>query len=146
MARYRTINTDFWLAPIVGEVLRSNEKFLYFYLLTNHLTSQIGIYRILKKQIAIDTDIAMEDVEVLMDSLANRHKLIRYNPHTREVALRDWGKAIQCRGGKPVMDCIESQLRKVVDTSLISFVLESIQKKEIRSLYEKFCTSDGEGG
>ncbi|PMC33919.1 DNA replication protein DnaD [Bacillus sp. UMB0899] len=132
------LKTDFWMSPIVGEELKKDEKFLYIYLLTNHLTTQIGIYRILKKQIAIDMDISIEEVESLMASLIDR-QLIRYNAETREVALRDWGIAIQSRGGKPVLDCIESELRKVVDTSLISFVLESIQKKDIRDLYEKFC-------
>lgn len=138
MTRYRMLKTDFWMSPIVGEELKKDEKFLYIYLLTNHLTTQIGIYRILKKQIAIDMDISIEEVESLMASLIDR-QLIRYNAETREVALRDWGIAIQSRGGKPVLDCIESELRKVVDTSLISFVLESIQKKDIRNLYEKFC-------
>lgn len=140
MTRYRMLNTDFWMTPIVGEELKKDEKFLYLYLLTNHLTTQIGIYRILKKQISIDMDISIEYVNSLLESLT-KHQLIRYNSDTREVAIKDWGRAIQSRGGKPVLDCIESELKRVVDTSLISFVLESVQKKDIRTLYEKFCDS-----
>jgi DnaD/phage-associated family protein len=40
------------------------------------------------------------------------------------------------------MDCIFSELKEVEDTSLIPYVLESIQKQEIRSLYESFCVPE----
>lgn len=139
MARYRMVSTDFWMTPIVGEELTPHERYLYIYLLTNAHTTQIGIYRILKKQIAVELGYSLDFVESLMESLAQQHKLIRYNAETREVAIINWGKAIQSRGGKPVMDCIDSELRNVVDTSLIPYVLESIKRPEIRSLYEKFC-------
>jgi len=139
MARYRMVNTDFWMTPIVGEELTPDERYLYIYLLTNYHTTQIGIYRILKKQIAVEMGFSLEHIETLMESLAQQHKLIRYNQDTREVAIKNWGNAIQSRGGKPVMDCIDSELRKVIDTSLISYVLDSVIRPEIRSVYEKFC-------
>ena len=40
------------------------------------------------------------------------------------------------------MDCILSELKEVEDTSLISYVSETIQKQEIRSLYESFCEQE----
>jgi DnaD/phage-associated family protein len=43
------------------------------------------------------------------------------------------------KGGKPVMDCISSELKGVKDSSLILYVLEAIEKQEIRNLYEAFC-------
>ncbi|MCV9886624.1 DnaD domain-containing protein [Metabacillus halosaccharovorans] len=143
MARYRMINTDFWMTPIVGEELTADERYLYIYLLTNYHTTQIGIYRILKKQIAVEMGFSLEHIESLMGSLDQQHNLIRYNPETREVALINWGNMIHSRGGKPVIDCIDSELRKVVDTSLISYVLDSIKRPEIRSLYEKFYDRNG---
>ncbi|WP_253957796.1 hypothetical protein [Metabacillus halosaccharovorans] len=149
MARYRMINTDFWMTPIVGEELTPDERYLYIYLLTNYHTTQIGIYRILKKQIAVEMGFSLEHIESLMESLEQQHNLIRYNPETREVVMINWGNMIHSRGGKPVMDCIDSELRKVVDTSLISYVLDSIKRPEIRSLYEKFfdrnCNNYEEG-
>ena len=150
MARFRMLNTDFWMTPIEGEDLAPEEKFLYLYLHTNHLTTQIGIYRILKRQIAFDMGYSIEYVESLMESLALHHNLIRYNSETNEIAIKNWGKAIHCNGGKPVMDCIESELNKVIDISLIPYVMESYNKQEFRSFYKEFynrksTSSDWEG-
>jgi DnaD/phage-associated family protein len=68
--------------------------------------------------------------------------LIRYNPETRELAIKNWGKDNLEKGGKPVMDCIISELKDVEDRSLILYVSESIRKQDIRSLYESFCKQD----
>ncbi|WP_226530265.1 DnaD domain-containing protein [Metabacillus niabensis] len=136
-------NTDFWMTPIVGEELSAYERYLYIYLLTNYHTTQIGIYRILKKQIAVEMGLSLDHVESLMESLEQQHNLIRYNPETREVVITHWADRIHSRGGKPVMDCIHSELRKVEDPTLISYVLDSIKRPEIRSLYEKFGDRNG---
>jgi DnaD/phage-associated family protein len=65
--------------------------------------------------------------------------LIRYNPETRELAIKTWGDTNFDKAGKPMMDCILSELKNVRDSSLIPFVLESVQKMEFRNLYESFC-------
>ncbi|MFD2445462.1 DnaD domain-containing protein [Bacillus sp. CGMCC 1.16607] len=41
------------------------------------------------------------------------------------------------------MDCVYSELKEVEDTSLIRYISESIQKEEIRSLFESFCEQEG---
>src|SRR3954470_8215011 len=74
-----------------------------------------------------------------MERFIDHHKLIRYNPETRELAIKNWGKDNLHKGGKPVMDCIYSELKDVDDTSLIQYVSEPILKDEIRSLYQSFC-------
>ncbi len=150
MAKYRMVRINFWMNPIVGEEMTADEKLFYIYLLTNQCTTQIGIYRILKKQIAVDLGFSLEYIESLMERFFLHHKLIRYNSETREIAIKNWGIEILSRGGKPVLDCIYSELKEVMDTTLISYVLEFIQKQEIRSLYEAFCEpenmySDKEG-
>ncbi|WP_083964471.1 MULTISPECIES: DnaD domain protein [Metabacillus] len=138
MAKYRIVRTDFWKNPVVLEEMTPEDRYFYLYLLTNPNTTQIGIYQITKKQMAFDLGYSIESVQSLMERFARHHKLIRYNPETRELAIKNWGKDNLCKGGKPVMDCIFSELKEVEDTSLIPYVLESIQKQEIRSLYESF--------
>ena len=54
-----------------------------------------------------------------MERFIEHHKLIRYNPKTREPAIKNWGKDNLHKGGKPVMDCILSELKEVEDTSII---------------------------
>jgi DnaD/phage-associated family protein len=138
------VQIDFWKNPVVSEEMTPEDKYFYLYLLTNPNTTQIGIYQITKKQMAFDLGYSIESVHSLMNRFIEHHRLIHYNPVTRELAVRDWGKDNLNKGGKPVMDCIYSELKKVEDSSLIRFVLGSIQKGEIRSLFESFCGRDKE--
>jgi DnaD/phage-associated family protein len=139
MAKFRMIHTDFWKNPIVLEEMSPEDKLFYLYLLTNANTTQIGIYKITKGQMSFDLGFSKEVVNSLMERFIHHHKVIRYNPETRELAIRNWGKDNLFRAGKPVMDCITSELKEVEDTSLIQYVSEPIQKQEIRSLYISFC-------
>jgi DnaD/phage-associated family protein len=139
MAKFSMIHIDFWKNPIVLEEMSPEDKLFYLYLLTNANTTQIGIYKITKKQMSFDLGFSMESVQIVMDRFIHHHKVIRYNPETRELAIRNWGKDNLYKAGKPVMDCITSELKEVEDTSLIQYVLEPIQKQEIRSLYLSFC-------
>ncbi|WP_442862493.1 DnaD domain protein [Bacillus sp. USDA818B3_A] len=142
MARFRMVRTDFWKNPLVSEEMSAEDKYFYLYLLTNPETTQIGIYKITKKQMAFDLGYSIESVHSLMERFITHHKLIRYNPETRELAIKYWGKDNLQKGGKPVMDCIFSELKDVEDRSLIQYVLEPIQKQEIRSLFESFCEQE----
>ena len=144
MAKYRMVRVDFWKNPIALEEMTPEDKYFYLYLLTNPNTTQIGIYRITKKQMAFDLGYSIESVQSLMERFIRHHKLIRYNPETRELAIKNWGKYNLHKAGKPVMDCIKTELKDVEDISLISYVSEAIKKEEIRSLYESFCEQDVE--
>ncbi|MBO1511192.1 DnaD domain protein [Metabacillus sp. BG109] len=136
------VRTDFWKNPIALEEMTPEDKYFYLYLLTNPNTTQIGIYKITKKQMAFDLGYSLESVHSLMERFTRHHKLIRYNPETRELAIKNWGKYNLHKGGKPVMDCINTELKEVEDLSLISYVAETINKEEIRSLYESFSKHD----
>ncbi|WP_249366524.1 DNA replication protein DnaD [Neobacillus rhizophilus] len=142
MAKYRMVRTDFWFNPIVLEEMTPEDRYFYLYLLTNPQTTQIGIYKITKKRMAFDLGYSIETVHSLMERFIEHHKLIRYNPETRELAIKYWGKDNLHKAGKPVMDCIFSELKEVEDSTLIYYVLESIQREEIRSLFESFCKQD----
>ena len=143
MAKYRMVRTEFWKSPIVLEEMTPEDKYFYLYLLTNPHTTQIGIYRITKKEMAFDLGYSIESVHSLMERFEEHHQLIRYNPKTRELAIKNWGKENLQKGGKPVMDCILSELKEVEDHSLIQYVAESIHKEEIRRLYEAFYHQKG---
>jgi DnaD/phage-associated family protein len=139
MAKFRMVRVDFWRNPVVLEEMSPEDKYFYLYLLTNPNTTQIGIYQITQKQMAFDLGYSIESVHALMDRFIHHHKVIRYNPETRELAIKNWGKYNLQKGGKPIMDFIYSELKEVEDTSLIQYVSESIQKGEIFSVYQYFC-------
>src|SRR5699024_11912600 len=65
--------------------------------------------------------------------------LIKNNTKTRNIAIHNWGKYNLNRGGKPVLDCVEAELREVKDVTLIDYVKKSVWKPELRELFEHFC-------
>jgi DnaD/phage-associated family protein len=135
MARFRKVDIDFWKGSII-EKMSKEEKDLYLYLFTNHNTTQIGIYRITERQIAYDRADTVENVHSLMKRLISHHKVIRYNSETTEIALKYWGVVNLENGGKPMMDCIFSELKNVSDLSLITYVAEMIPREETRIIFE----------
>lgn len=138
MAKFRMIDIGFWNDSKVMEEMTPEDKYLFLYLLTNSNTTQIGIYSLTKKQMAFDTGYSIESVQSIFERLIHQHKMLKYNPQTREVAIRNWGKYNFLRGGKPVEDCVISELCKVKDRSLIAFVGMNVKQGKIRELYESY--------
>ena len=75
MARFRMVRTDLWNNPMVMEEMTPEDKYFYLYLLTNPQTTQIGIYKITKKQIAFDLGYSIESIQSLMDRFMKLHNL-----------------------------------------------------------------------
>jgi len=118
--------------------MTAEDKYFFLYLLTNESTTQIGIYPITKKQIAFDMGYSMESAGALLQRFRDHHELIKYNEDTREIAIKNWGKYNLNRGGKPILDCVRSELKEVKDTSLIQWVGEGIPNDSVRNVYESY--------
>ena len=142
MAIYRHVHVEFWKDPKVLEELTPEDKLFFIYLLTNPNTTQIGVYKITKKQIAFELGFSIESVNVLMDRFINNYGLIKYNNDTREICLKNWGKYNLNKLGKPMLDCVKSELKNVDDKSLLQFIKPSICKDEIVSLFDEVIFSD----
>ncbi|MCS1394144.1 DnaD domain protein [Lysinibacillus boronitolerans] len=138
MAKFRLVHTSFWNDPRVVEEMTAEDKYFFLYLLTNESTTQIGIYQITKKQIAFDLGYSPESANALLQRFIEHHKLIRYNAETREIAIKNWGKYNLVRGGKPILDCVKSELKNVKDATLIEWVGESVPNDSIRNVYESY--------
>jgi hypothetical protein len=139
MAKYRKVPNDLWENAVSLEAMTPTDKLFYLYLLTNRNTTEIGIYQITKNEMAFYLGYSIEVIQLLLERFIEQHKVIRYNPETRELAIKNWGKYYLEKGEKHVMDHIYSQLIEVEDTSLIRFVSESIQNEEICGMFEGFC-------
>ena len=107
MAIYRHVHVEFWKDPKVLEELTPEDKLFFIYLLTNPNTTQIGVYKITKKQIAFELGFSIESVNVLMDRFINNYGFIKYNNDTREICLKNWGKYNLNKLGKPMLDCVK---------------------------------------
>ena len=146
MARFRYLYCSFYKDDNVLEFYSVLEKFLYIFLLTNPNTTQIGIYKIHTKEISFLTGIEEEQIIEILDKFENEYKTIKYNKKTREIGILNWGKYnLNKIGGKPIYDCIKSELKNVEDVSLIEDVLQNIDKEEVRNLFIQAIKEKGDG-
>ena len=136
IANYRFVYISFWRDYKVLELFTPDEKLLFLYLLTNCNTTQIGVYKILIKEISFMTGFTEETVSIMMDRFENEYNIIKYNKKTREICIVNWAKYnLNKLGGKPIYDCIKSELKHVEDVSLLGIILSYITKEEIRKLF-----------
>jgi hypothetical protein len=129
------VHTDFWQDPKVGEELSPEDKYFFLYLLTNPSTTQIGIYQITRRQMAFDLGYSIETVNNLLERFMHHLDMVRYNPETRELAIKSWGRYNLKRAGKPMMDCVCNELEKVKDKTLIAYVGERIHHETFKELF-----------
>ena len=137
MALFRHVRTEFWKDTKVLEEMTPEDKLFFLYILTNGNTTQIGIYKIPKKQMAFELGYSVESINTLIDRFENHYKVIRYNPQTRELAIKRWGKYNLVKGGKPIIDCVKKEVKEVKDKSLLTYVAQYIHKEEIKKEFEK---------
>ncbi|MCF3941593.1 hypothetical protein [Oceanobacillus alkalisoli] len=138
MAKFRMVETDFWNDPRVVEEMTPEDKLFFLYLLTNPNTTQVGIYQITKKQMAFDIGYSIESVNSLLDRFIHHHEIVIYNQETREIAIKNWGKYNLKRGGKPMEDCVRSELSEVKDKNLIPYVAERVENIKLKGLYDTY--------
>ena len=136
MALYRHVYLKFWKDDKVMELFSVEEKLLFLFLLTNPNTTQIGVYKILPKEIAFMTGFEEEEVSIMLELFEKEYKLIKYNKLTHEIAIVHWARYnLNKAGGKPMMDCISSELSRVEDVSLLQVILDHIKNENIKQLY-----------
>lgn len=146
MAKFRQVYTEFWEDPKVQEEFTPEDRYFYLYLLTNPRTTQIGIYQITKKQIAFELGYSTESINALIDRFENHHKLIKYNIETREIAIKNWGRYNFNKAGKPVEDCVRSELSRVKDNDLIEYTKPNIDNSKIINIYDTYAIRGTTGG
>ena len=136
MALYRHVYLKFWKDDKVMELFSVEEKLLFLFLLTNPNTTQIGVYKILPKEIAFMTGFEEEEVSIMLELFDKEYKLIKYSKLTHEIAIVHWARYnLNKAGGKPMMDCISSELSRVEDVSLLQVILDHIKNENIKKLY-----------
>ncbi|MVX62262.1 hypothetical protein GKZ28_00925 [Clostridium chromiireducens] len=135
---FRIVYTEFWNDPKVMEDMTPEDKYFYLYLLTNPCTNMIGIYRIVKKQMAFDLGYSIESINSLMGRFINNHKLVIYNEETKEICIKNYGKYNLNKGGKPMIDCIKKDLGNVIDKTLIKEIVINVKNASIKQLIEEY--------
>ena len=122
----RLVSTGFWEDQKVMTLFTPEDKYFMLYLLTNPHTTQLGIYQLVPKIAAFEMGYSVEAVESLLERFEEKYGVIRYNPETMEIAIKNYLKHSIVKGGKPVMDCLLKEEQKIKDKSLLAFVYDSI--------------------
>lgn len=123
MAKYRYLYCEYWTDSEVFD-FTPEEKLFYVYILTNMHTSQCGIYHIPIKIIEVETGYSCETIQKLIERFQETYGKLRYNPVTKELAIKNWAKHNVSNSPK-VQKCIETELSEIKDKSLIEFVYGS---------------------
>lgn len=92
MAIYRTVHLSFWTDTKVDDDMTPEEKYFFLYLITNPHTNLCGCYEISMKAMVRETGYNEDTVNRLLRRLEKVHKVIRYDPSTKEILVINWGR------------------------------------------------------
>jgi len=120
-AKYRYLQTSFWTDVDIIDEFTPEDRYFYTYLLTNPHTSQCGIYEISYKHMETETGYNKDTINNMINRFETVHKKIKYNPDTKEIAIKNWPR-YNYTNSPTVQKCIINELEKVKDRSLIQFL------------------------
>ena len=134
----RIVDTEFWTDDKVMVEFSPEDRLFMLYLLTNPHTTQLGVYKILPKQMAFELGYSSDTINVLLDRFETKYNMIRYSKETGEIAVKNYLKYSIVKGGKPVLDLLTREANRVKDRSLIAYINESASLSENATVKE-FC-------
>lgn len=126
MAVRRVVDTDFWNDSKVSDLFSAEDKYFMLYLLTNPHTTQLGIYELSISKAANELGYSKDVVKVLLERFQNKYELIKYNEITNEVAIKNFLRHSIVKGGKPVMDCLLKEEKKIKDKELLTYIFNNL--------------------
>lgn len=126
MAVKRVVDTDFWNDSKVSDLFSAEDKYFMLYLLTNPHTTQLGIYELSITKTANELGYSKDVVRVLLDRFENKYGLIKYSAETSEVAIKNFLRHSIVKGGKPVMDCLLKEEKKIKDKELLAYIFNNL--------------------
>ena len=132
----RCVSTGFWNDDKVLNDFSPEDKYFMLYLLTNPYTTQLGVYHLPLKKVALELGYSLEAVNTLLDRFENKYRIIKFNRATSEIAIKNYLKHSIIKGGKPVMDCLERDLKSVKDLSLVGYVFSHISDSANDTVHE----------
>lgn len=122
----RIISTDFWDDEKVIDQFSPEDKYFMLYLLTNPKTTSIGIYKLPKKIASFDLGYTRDTINVLLDRFQNKYEKIVYFEEEQEIAVLNSLKYTISKGGKPIEDMVERELKAVKSTGAIKAVYDHL--------------------
>ena len=153
----RIVDTGFWKDEKVLDIFSPEDRYFFLYLLTNPQSRQSGIYKMPRKLMAFELGYSKEAVSVLIERF-EKHGVIRYSDETQEIAIMNYLRYSIVKGGKPLEDCIKSDLKSISDKRLIQIVYDHMEKflddagidkptyANIKTIFKSFLPNDNGNG
>lgn len=120
--KYRILHTSFWNEDPDMYDLTPEQKYFYIYILTGPQTKQCGISVFSSKIASDQTGYNQDTIRKLITMFQDDMKKIKYNPETREMAIKNWARWNYYGKNSKVKVCIEKELKLVKDRKLIDYV------------------------
>lgn len=130
--KFRKIYTEFWEDGWMEKQSPETRYFMLF-LMTNPFTTQLGIYEISLRKMEFYTGYNREAVEAILTRLIEAEK-IKYDLETEELMITNWGKYNLSGSGKPIIDCLKSELEKVKRLDWLPILAKDAKGKGIKEL------------
>ena len=130
----RVVSTGFWNDDKVLNLFSPEDRYFMLYILTNPHTTQLGVYHLPVKKAALELGYSVESVIVLLERFEKKYGILRYNPETSEVAIKNFLIHSIMKGGKPVLDCLEKEFNSVKDLSLVAYIFNHIDTVDIKNI------------
>ena len=124
----RVVSVEFWKDDKVLDNFSPEDKLFMLYLLTNPQSTQIGVYNINKKTMAYELGYSIETITVLLDRFEHTYGMIRYNPETHEIAIKNYLRHSILNGGVPVECLLRKEIAAVKDQSLLWYVFDNVMQ------------------
>ena len=122
----RIISTGFWEDEKVIDNFSPEDKYFMLYLLTNPKTTTIGIYKLPKKIAAFELGYTRDTVSVLLDRFQNKYNMIVYLEEEQEIAVLNSLKYTISKGGKPIEDMVNRELKAVKNAQSLQSVYDHL--------------------
>lgn len=141
MARdlFRIVRNSFWTDKKVLDEFSPEDRFFWIYILTNPRTTQLGIYEFSLSDASKHLGYSKETVNILLKRFEDTYGMIKYTPITGEIAIKNYLRHSIVTGGKPVMDCLIKESKKVKDETLLKYVFDNLkQYKDLNKTVQEF--------
>jgi len=126
VALYRQIQTLFWQDGFIAE-LTPEERYFYFYLLTNPRSTQCGIFEVNMRIMEAETGYNRETLEKLIKRFEEYEK-ITYSKETKEIIILNWLK-YNFINSKNTICCINKELKSVKNEGFLKLLYKNCLTK-----------------
>lgn len=126
MGTKRVVDVSFWTDEKVLNMFSPEDRLFMLYILTCPDSAQLGVFKLNPKVAAFHLGYSTETVMVLLDRFENKYGIIKRSKETNEVAIKNFLRYSILKGGKPVADMLNRDIKAVRDTSLLDYVFRDL--------------------